>query len=157
DVGEDQVGGQDGLAEVSREHLADVDPELLPEREIETELTLDPLVDLRRSAVPHCRQHGVDRDDTADQERDEQEAEERERDRPDSARHRPQDANRERGRPRSRQRRPDRRAGHRRAAVRSVSYFLIVAYRLFSKLGPMTKLVRLFGCADTSISWNMMM
>jgi hypothetical protein len=76
DVVEHRSRGEHRVAEVAAEHLADVDRELPPERQVEPQLLLDPLVDLGRRAVADGRQHRVDRDHAADDEGDQQQAEE---------------------------------------------------------------------------------
>ena len=73
---EHRVGGQHRAAEIAAHDVADVDHELLPERQVEAELDPHPLVDVRRRAIADRGQHRVDRHHPADQERDQQQAEE---------------------------------------------------------------------------------
>ena len=53
-----------------------VDEELLDQRAVEAEFLADTLVDMRRCAIAHDGDHGIDRHDTADEEGDGDEAEE---------------------------------------------------------------------------------
>ena len=85
DVLQHRVRGQHRFAEVALEHLADIDQELLPERQMQAELDLDPLVHVGRRPVADRGQHGIDRHHPTDHERDHQQAEEGERERGDQA------------------------------------------------------------------------
>ena len=75
------------LAEVALEDVADVDQELLPERQMQAELDPHLLVDVGRRPLADRRQHRIDRHHPADHEGDQQQAEEGERERGDEAQH----------------------------------------------------------------------
>ncbi len=76
DVAQHRVGGQHRAAEVAAQDVADVDQELLPERQVQAKLDPHPLVDVGRRAIADRGQHRIDRHHAADQEGDQQQAEE---------------------------------------------------------------------------------
>ena len=68
---------QDRFSEVALEHLADVDPKLLPQRLVEPHGDTRVLVDLGSGIVADDGQHRINRDDARDQERDQQQPKDR--------------------------------------------------------------------------------
>src|SRR5215217_405405 len=75
DVGHHRPRGQDRGPEIAGDRLLAVDPELLDQGKVETELLAHPRIDVRRRAIAHDRDHGIDRDDAPDKEGDGEEAE----------------------------------------------------------------------------------
>ena len=81
DVLDHRARGQHALAEVALQHMLDVDQELLPQRQVETEGDARLLVDHVRGAVADDGEHRIDRHHAADQEGDQEEAQEGDRER----------------------------------------------------------------------------
>ncbi len=79
DVLDDRPRGQHRIAEIGTEHVADIDGELPPERQVEAHFLADAGIDMGGGAVADHGQHRVHRHDAADEEGHRQQPEDRDR------------------------------------------------------------------------------